>query len=68
MSDLERHIKENWSQMSPSERMFAMMDLGEENGVKPITADEWMEWAISVSYTHLKFRRRNKQEVNNVST
>lgn len=46
MSDLERHIRANWSRMSPSERMFAMMDLGEENGVKPITVDEWKEWMI----------------------
>lgn len=44
MSDLERHVRENWSRMSPSERMFAMMDLGEENGVKPITVDDWMKW------------------------
>jgi hypothetical protein len=35
------------------------MDLGTENGIKPITADEWMEWAITP---------KNKQEVNNVST
>ena len=59
MSDLERHIRENWSYMCPSERLFALMDLGAENGVKPVTADEWMEWAIMP---------KNKQEVNNVST
>jgi hypothetical protein len=59
MSDLERYIRENWSRMSPSERLFALMDLGTENGIKPITADEWMEWAITP---------KNKQEVNNVST
>lgn len=47
MSDLERHIRANWSYMSPSERLFALMDLGAENGIKPITADEWMEWAIA---------------------
>ena len=47
MSDLERYIRANWSQMSPSERMFAMMDLGEEQGVEPITVDEWMMWAIT---------------------
>jgi len=47
MSDLERHIRENWSRMSPSERLFALMDLGTENGIKPITADEWKEWAIT---------------------
>lgn len=46
MSDLERHIRANWPTMSPSERMFAMMDLGEEQGVEPITVDEWKEWMI----------------------
>lgn len=47
MSDLERHIRANWSRMSPSERLFALMDLGTENGIKPITTDEWMMWAIT---------------------
>ena len=46
MSNLERHIKANWSHMSPSERLFALMDLGAENGIKPVTTDEWMVWAI----------------------
>lgn len=44
MSELERAIRANWSQMSVSERLFAMMDLSEEQGVEPITVDEWMGW------------------------
>lgn len=47
MTDLERYIRANWSYMSPSERLFALMDLGAEKGIKPITAEEWMEWAIT---------------------
>jgi len=46
MSDLERYIRENWSYMCPSERLFALMDLGTEKGLKPITTDELMMWAI----------------------
>ena len=46
MSELERAIRSYWPTMSPSERMFAMMDLGEENGVEPIRVDEWMDWTI----------------------
>ena len=44
MSDLVRHVRENWPRMSPSERMFAMMDLGVERGIPSITVDEWLEW------------------------
>ena len=47
MSDLESHIRANWSRMSHIERLFALMDLGTENGIKPITTDEWMMWAIT---------------------
>ena len=46
MSDLERYIRENWSYMCPGERLFALMDLGQEKGLEPTTTDEWMMWAI----------------------
>ena len=44
MSELERAIKSYWPTMSPSERMFAMMDLSEERGIPSITVDEWLGW------------------------
>lgn len=44
MSELERAIRSYWPTMSPSERMFAMMDLGKERGIPSITVDEWLEW------------------------
>ena len=47
MSDLERYIRANWSYMCPAERLLALMDLGQEKGLKPTTTDEWMMWAIT---------------------
>ena len=44
MSELERAIRSYWPTMSPSERMFAMMDLSEEFKIPAITVDEWLEW------------------------
>jgi hypothetical protein len=44
MSELERAIRSYWSTMNSAERLFAMMDLGEEQGVEPISVDDWMAW------------------------